>query len=302
MNVKISGFYDEISGKLDKQLEVVKKLGESYICPRVIDGKNIAEFGAEEFERDVKPRLEKSGVGFSSIGSPIGKIDIDDEEGFERQLKQLAELVKIAKSMKCGYIRVFSFFYGKRNPDSVHGAVVEKMKRFLEVAKGSGVKLMHENEKKIYGDVPERVLKLYREIDDENLALCFDASNFVQCGVEPKKAFDSLKDYVSYYHVKDCGAYGVEVPVGMGKGDYEYIVEQLKKRDYQGFMTLEPHTFKYAVLKLPVYLFPFAPLFMKNYFATFRAIDREAKICPLKAVSRERVFVWQYERLKKLLG
>ncbi len=298
----ISGFYDEASGDLNKQIALIKELGESYLCPRTLNGKNIASYTSEEFVRDIKPVLDENGIKFSSIGSPIGKVGIDDEEGFERQKKQLAELIKIAQVMQCGYIRVFSFFYGKRDPDSVRDKVICRFKEFLKIAKGSGVKLMHENEKKIYGDTPERVLELYRELKCEELTLCFDASNYVQCNVEPLTAFDMLKEHTEYYHIKDCSRFKVEVPVGTGEGRYREILAELKRRGYQGFLTLEPHTLKYSILKLPVYFVPFVPVALNNYFKAFRKIDRDMGVPFYKKVSAKEVFIWQYERLKKLLA
>ncbi len=299
--ITISGFYDEVNGSLSVQIDAIKELHESYLCPRNIDGKNIADFTFEEFKEKVYPVLSKEGIKFSSIGSPIGKVGIDDEEGFEKQKKQLAELVKIAQLMKCGYIRIFSFYYGDKDPSDCHAKVVERLKEFLSIAKGSGVKLMHENEKKVYGDVPERVLAIYNEIADEDFVLCFDASNYVQCGVDPKKAFDMLKDHVVYYHIKDCSQYGVEVPVGTGEGCYDYILAELVKRDYSGFMTLEPHTFKYSMMKLPVYLFPFMPLILNKYFKAFRLVDKKMNVKALKHISRKEVFFWQYNNLTNLL-
>lgn len=298
--ITISGFYDEISSSLSTQIGVLHELGEKYMCPRNLNGKNIADYTFEEFKRDIYPVLEKEGIKFSSIGSPIGKVGIDDEEGFEKQKKQLAELVRIAALTGCSYIRIFSFFYGDKEPSYCHDKVVARLKELLAVVKGSGVKLMHENEKKIYGDVPERVLKLYREIADEDFVLCFDASNYVQCDADPKAAFDMLKDYVVYYHIKDCSEYKVEVPVGVGKGGYEYILPELKKRGYEGFMTMEPHTFKYALLKPIVYFIPFMPLVMKNYFKAFRLIDKAQGMGYFACASRKKVFLWQYQNLKKL--
>lgn len=299
--ITISGFYDEIGGNLNTQIAAIKELGESYLCPRNIDGKNIADFTFEEFKEKVYPVLSSVGIKFSSIGSPIGKVGIDDEEGFEKQKKQLVELIKIAQLMECKYIRIFSFYYGDKKPADCHDKVVKRLKEFLNIAKGSGVKLMHENEKKVYGDEPERVLAIYNEIADEDFVLCFDASNYVQCNVNPIKAFDMLKDYVVYYHIKDCSKYKVEVPVGTGEGCYEHILSELIKRNYSGFMTLEPHTFKYSMMKLPVYLFPFMPLILKNYFKAFRLIDKKMGVKALKHISRKEVFFWQYKNLKKLL-
>lgn len=299
--ITISGFYDEISNSLSTQIRVLHKLGESYICPRNVNGKNIADYTFEEFEKEVYPVLEREGVKFSSIGSPIGKVGIDDEEGFEKQKKQLGELVKMAVLMNCEYIRIFSFFYGDKNPDDCHDKVVARLKELLAIVKGSGVKLLHENEKKIYGDIPERVLKIYNEIADEDFVLCFDASNYVQCDVDVKVAFDMLKDHVVYYHIKDCSKYKVEVPVGLGEGRYDYIIPELISRGYEGFMTLEPHTFKYALLKPIVNFVPFVALKMKDHYKAFRLIDEKMRRGYFSCASRKTVFLWQYNNLKKLL-
>jgi len=302
MKVTISGFYDEVNSNLDTQIALIKELKESYMCPRNINGKNIADYTAEEFENNILPILEKNAIKFSSIGSPIGKIDISDEEGFTKQKAQLTELIKIAQMTKCKYIRVFSFFYGKKNPDDCFDMVVKKFGEFLSIAKGSGVKLMHENEKKIYGDIPERVIKLYNALKCEELTMCFDASNYVQCSVDPIDALMSLKEYTEYYHIKDCSKYMVEVPVGIGEGQYRKIISVLKQDNYEGFFTLEPHTLKYSLLKMPVYLFPFMPLIMNNYYKAFRQIDKAMKVGFFKNISRKQVFIWQYNNIKKIIS
>ncbi len=86
--VKISGFYDEASSDLRKQCELIKSFGEEYLCPRVVNGRNISTYTAEEFEKEIKPILDEYGIKFSSIGSPIGKIDLYDDEAYAVQLKK----------------------------------------------------------------------------------------------------------------------------------------------------------------------------------------------------------------------
>ena len=250
--VKISGFYDEASSDLREQCELIKSFGEGYLCPRVVNGRNISTYTAEEFEKEIKPVLDEYGVKFSSIGSPIGKIDLYDDEAYEGQLKKLEELVKICKIMGCKYIRMFSFHVdAKGNYDEYFPVVVKKIRGFLEKVKGTDVILLHENEKKIYADTPERVLKLYKEINDPQFQLAFDASNFIQCNCNAPQAYEMLKEYVVYYHIKDCSPEKVEVPIGLGEGGYDNMIHDLiVNRKYDGFMTLEPHTGKYAEAKI----------------------------------------------------
>lgn len=95
-NLSISGFSDEISAEFDQQLEVVSKLGMQYLSLRGIDGRNIGDFTLEEIRSNVLPRLERSGIRVSSIGSPIGKIFVKDEGAFIKQKKCYTDSVRSA--------------------------------------------------------------------------------------------------------------------------------------------------------------------------------------------------------------
>ena len=52
--ITISGFYDEISSTLSTQIAVMHQLGETYMCPRNVDGKNIADYTFEEFKEKIE--------------------------------------------------------------------------------------------------------------------------------------------------------------------------------------------------------------------------------------------------------
>lgn len=296
--MKISGFYDEVSSKLDVQLELIKEFGENYLCPRGIDGKNISNYTLKEFESTVKPKLVAAGVKFSSIGSPIGKIKLEDDKAFEEQKAKLAETLKIAKSMDCQYVRVFSFHLPKKgNPDKYLGQVIDKLKVFVKMAEEAGITLIHENEKNIFGDSPKRCMALVRTIQSDNFKLCYDASNYVQCGYDSKDAYEMTKEYTAYYHIKDCSEYKVEVPLGMGKCDYAYIINDLKKSGYDGFLTLEPHTIKYVIFRKLLVFLPVVPSMRKTY----RMLDKKLGKSIFQKVTAKEVFVWQYEALKKII-
>ncbi|MDR3186646.1 MAG: sugar phosphate isomerase/epimerase [Christensenellaceae bacterium] len=295
---KISGFFDEASLSLDKQIKLAKYLNCSYMCPRVINKKNISEYSSEEFSSSVWKTLTDANIKFSSIGSPIGKISINDDEAYENQIKKLKELVKICNITECQYIRCFSFFDCDTQDESVFSRIVEKWKGFLSVVEGSNIILIHENEKKIYGDIPERVLKLYHALAHPKFKLCFDASNYIQCGVDPYLAYEMTKEFTVYYHMKDCDR-GVEVPLGLGSGRIFEILKDLKLRNYDGFLTLEPHTAKYALLKRLIALIPF--MAFSKFGRVFKKIDKSMGIRRFQKVTRWDVFVWQYEKLTSML-
>ena len=201
----ISGFADEISPDLDKQLKVVRELGMDHISLRSADGKGIADYTAEEFAEKLLPRLDEAQVKISSMGSPIGKIPVDSEEDFEKQKKQLEEICKMCKLSGCRYIRMFSFYIPKdKNPDDYKDEVIAKLKEFEEIARKYEVVLLHENEKDIYGDIARRCKVIFDEIPSPYLKAAFDFANFVQCKEDTQECWDMLKEHVAYIHIKDA--------------------------------------------------------------------------------------------------
>lgn len=168
--IMISGFSDEISSDFDEQLKVVTGLGMEYISLRTADGKSIADYTAKGVKEKLLPKLKEAGVRVSSLGSPIGKVEIGDEEGFAKQLVQLEELCRIAKVLDCRYIRIFSFYIPEgRNPEDYREAVIEKLIKFNAVARTYGVVLIHENEKGIYGDGKERCRVILDALGSDHL-------------------------------------------------------------------------------------------------------------------------------------
>ncbi|MCI8390800.1 MAG: sugar phosphate isomerase/epimerase [Roseburia sp.] len=240
----ISGFADEISSDFDAQLKTVTELGMKYISLRSADGKGIADYTVEEVRERLVPRLDAAGVKVSSIGSPIGKVGIADEEGFQKQLARLDELCRIARLLECRFIRMFSFFMPEgANPADYREAVLEKMKQFLDVARQYDVVLMHENEKDIYGDTGARCLDLMESIDDPLFQSAFDFANFVQCGEDPAACWDLLHEYIVYIHIKDAVSNDNEnVVCGTGEGKIKELLDRaVNQEGYEGFLTLEPH-------------------------------------------------------------
>lgn len=250
-NIIISGFADEIDPQLDVQLKVVKELGMDHICLRAADGKGIAEYSVEEFSQSILPRLKAAGVSVSSLGSPIGKIDIDDDAAYETQLAQLDTLCQICNLLGCRYIRMFSFWMKDKNPDDWKDEVLKKLHGFAEIAAKYDVVLIHENEKDIYGDIATRCKTILDELASPHFKAAFDFANFVQCGEDTVKCWEMLKEHVVYIHIKDAVSGNNEnVVCGTGEGQIARILKQaIREEGYQGFLTLEPHLVLFATLQ-----------------------------------------------------
>ena len=238
---KLSGFSDEITSEVIRQFQVLNKLGIAYFEPRGIDGKNISELSDEEVQ-ELKEKMEQYGIRVSSIGSPIGKVKLEDS--FEEHFALFKRVVEIAGKLEAEYIRIFSFYHegGEDWTKEERAEVLKRLGRMIEYAAQHNVILLHENEKDIYGDTVDRCADLMRELSGSHFKAVFDPANFVQCGQDTKYAYEQLKDYIIYVHIKDAKfADGSVTPAGRGDGNVEYVLRQLFAGGYRGYLSLEPH-------------------------------------------------------------
>ncbi|MCK9222899.1 MAG: sugar phosphate isomerase/epimerase [Limnochordia bacterium] len=239
--VTLSAFADEIHPDLTVQMDELEKNGIRYIELRGVDGKNVKDLGKDEVKR-IKEQLDQRGFGISSIGSPIGKIGIQDD--FGPHFDDFKRIVDTALALSSKYIRIFSFFIpAGDDPKYFRDDVMERISRFVEYVEGTGVILLHENEKGIYGDTGERNLDILRTIDSPLLRAVFDPANYVQCKEHPyEDCFTKVQEYVAYVHIKDALLEnGRVVPAGAGDGDVKRVLAELFKAGFDGFLSLEPH-------------------------------------------------------------
>ena len=243
--IKISGFADEIAGDLVMQVENLKKLNMNYVEMRGVDGDNLI-FHTDEKVREIKKYIDANGIRLSALGSPLGKIGINDP--FEPHFESFKRAIEIAHMMECNRIRLFSFYLPENsNPSEFEGAVFERIGKFLDYASANDAVLLHENEKGIYGEKAVECRKLMDTFYGEHFQAIFDFANFVQAGEDTLKAYELLKKYISYIHVKDAlMADGSVVPAGFGDGHVQEILTDLFASGFDGFLSLEPHLFHFS--------------------------------------------------------
>jgi sugar phosphate isomerase/epimerase len=237
----LTGFADEISPDLQVQIEVLESEDIRFIELRGVWEKNVLQLTDEELSC-LKEELARKEIQLSSIGSPIGKINILDD--FDEHLIQFDRALFTAEYFNAKYIRIFSFFIPEgHNPDAYRDEVISRLSVLVKKAEQAGIVLLHENEKEIYGDNAIRCLDILESINSPYLRMAFDPANFVQCGVKPySEAYPLLKSYVEYVHIKDALFEGGKVvPAGKGDGEVRELLQTLKTSGYDGFLSLEPH-------------------------------------------------------------
>ncbi len=246
--IKLSGFADEIDDDFETQIKVLQECHISHMELRSAYGKNISEYTLDE-AKELKDKLDREKIKVSAIGSPIGKISVKDD--FEEHFKLFTHVVSLAKLLDTNYIRIFSFFTPEGEIAETYKKIVfERLARMISYAKEQGVVLLHENEKEIYGDTICRCKELMEAFYCDNFKATFDFANFIQCDQDPKEAFQSLRPYIAYIHIKDAFKDSHKVvPAGLGDGHIADIVSMLITEKYDGFYSLEPHLMEFGGLK-----------------------------------------------------
>ena len=242
--MKIYAFADEASPFIDGQIKALKENGLDGLEIRNVDNVNVSDI-SDAKAKEVRKKLDDAGLSVWSVGSPIGKIDIV-KDNFDLHTEKFRRTLEIAEILGAKNIRLFSFYIPKdSDPSEYRNEVIERLGKFIGIASGAGIELCHENEKGIYGDNAERCLEIYKALPE--MKAIFDPANFVQCGVDTLSAWEMLKIYVKYLHIKDALPDGNVVPAGKGSGNLEYILSDYKKTGGTA-LTLEPHLKVFAGL------------------------------------------------------
>ncbi|MDQ6772057.1 MAG: sugar phosphate isomerase/epimerase [Candidatus Dormibacteraeota bacterium] len=237
----LSGFGDEISPDLETQCVTLDHLGIRHIELRGAWNTNVLDLD-EDHVAQVGTTLAAHGIRVSSIASPIGKIGVPED--FQPHLARFRRALHLAAALHAPYVRVFSFLIPAGDDPARHrDEVMRRMTALAEAAAGHDVVLVHENEKEIYGDIPERCLDVVESVGSDQLRLAWDPANFVQCGVRPfTEGYAMLRPHLAYIQIKDAILSTAQVvPAGQGDGEVPETLLALAADGFDGFFSIEPH-------------------------------------------------------------
>jgi 3-dehydroshikimate dehydratase len=245
--IRLSAFADEISPDLEEQIAVLSSEHIRFLDLRSVWNTNVLDLSDQQVAR-VKETLDAHGVGVAAIGSPIGKVPIDSS--FDEHLQRFERAITVAHALQTPYIRIFSFYpptapgdeSGTVDPAEYRDEVLRRLREMTARAHAAGVILLHENEKEIYGDSIARCVDLLQSCNDTHFRAVLDPANFIQCEQTPyPDAYEAVRPWLEYVHVKDATSDGSVVPAGEGVAHWPELLQRLRADGYDGFLSLEPH-------------------------------------------------------------
>ena len=283
--VILSGFADESANQKTavQQFAAFAALGLQYYTIRFIDAgngiKNVMQLSKQEVT-DIRHLEDEYGLNVSSLGSPIGKVKLLDEEDgtknryvpFKKYLENdVQKACELAHAFETKLIRGFSFYHPRGSEPRDHIAqVVDQLGKVAETCHRSDLIFGLEIEANLVGQSGEILADIHRQVEHPALVLIFDAGNIVTQGCSAAEVYDqyvAMKPGLGWMHIKDYrhpkpvtrqaqvdeGALKHFVPADIGDSGHEMILRDfrdwiprlekvLKKRGVPGvFLDLEPH-------------------------------------------------------------
>ncbi|MEJ2647129.1 MAG: sugar phosphate isomerase/epimerase [Sedimentisphaerales bacterium] len=241
---KLSAFADEAADDLNAQVEFLVSEDMDFIEPRFINKKNIMDLTESELV-EARRVIRDAGLKVSAIGSPIGKVRLD--EAFGPHLDKYKHAIDLAMFFETPFIRVFSYYppEGKLIED-YRGQVLERMAAQAELLSGIDVTMVHENEAGIYGHTARNCVDIVETINSPKIRLVYDPANFVwgeKITDNVETCFSLMKPYVVHIHIKDwkLGSKDTGSIPGKGDGQIKELLTELATMNYDGCLTMEPH-------------------------------------------------------------
>lgn len=251
---KLTGFADEASRDLEKQIAATKELGWSCISARMIGGANIHELPEDEFHR-VADRLDEAGIHVPEFGSLIANWGKKIDSDFSITLAEIERAIPRMQRLRTPIVRIMSYAQEAWGAGQQEAERIRRLREIVARFADHGLIAAHENCMNWGGFSAEHSLRLVEEVP--GLKLIFDTGNPVfqrdRSKPEPypwQDAFEfweKIREHVIHIHIKDCFnpvSDGVEPEYtmpGEGQGKLREILGDALSRGYDGYIAIEPH-------------------------------------------------------------
>lgn len=249
MPFKFCGFADEAGKTLAEQIAVTKELGWTGLEIRLLEGKNFCDLDDDTFYA-AYDTINANGIKVVGFGSQIANWSRPITTDFQKDVDELKRNIPRMNRVGAKLIRVMSYPNAKETPWAEWDwkkEVFRRLQKLAKIAEDGGVILAHENCNGYGGIGPKQALELVAEINSPAFKLIIDTGNTTLHDQSQEATWEYYRqtiEHTIHVHVKAAKAgpdgkfatcYPDEDPV------QARIFGDLKKRGYDGWLSIEPH-------------------------------------------------------------
>ena len=208
-----------------------------------------------------KLEIEQVKRSLDSLNLKVSAYDVTNNfvkktrEERDAEVKKVLDGIEVAKMLDTKIVLVFcGDINGELTFEEGASWIIEGLKKCAEVAEKAQVYLAIENHGLLAG-TSAQVVEILKEVNSPYVKSTFDTGNFLLVHEKPTEAFNQLKNDIVHVHFKDFreknendlfngfrSTEGVEligVIPGDGEVDLSFIVNGLKKAEYDGWLSIE---------------------------------------------------------------
>lgn len=249
----LTGFTDEVSSDLNVQIQVTKELGWQYLSARTVGEKNIHEISVKQFE-EVCDKLDEAEIKVAEFGTLIGNWGKSIMSDWEITKAEVFRCIARMQRLGVKFARIMSFAQEPWGEEQYEKERFARLRWITATFADAGLQALHENCMNWGGFSPDHTLRLLDEVP--GLQLVFDTGNPVFQRDRSKSPpypwqnawefYQKVKHAIAHIHIKDAKIPpGETEPLytfpGEGNACVREIIQDLKDKNYQGFIAIEPH-------------------------------------------------------------
>ena len=260
--MQLTGISDEAGADIDVQIKAHKELGWNTIESRMIQVGNekgpFHDISEAAFET-AAGKLKDAGIGVCAVGSTIANWGHSIKDDFSITEEEIARCIPRMQTVGAKFVRIMSYAIledGKEN-DLEDQMKNERFRRLREIKSrfdDAGITVVHENCMNYGGMSIQHALETLEAVP--GMKWVFDTAN-PAFNADRSKAkpyprqdawefYQAVKPHIAHVHIKDCTwdttahAETYTLP-GEGQGYVKEVLADLKKDNYAGYISIEPH-------------------------------------------------------------
>ena len=250
--MKLSFITDEITQDFDEAVLFARQYGMQGLELRSVEDTPIDSIPQNRLT-EWKKQLDDKGLAVSNLASSFYKCGHTDKAVLTEEMEKLKRLLDAADILGCGTIRGFAFWRQEglcAAPEELAG-LFEAPAKLLRVRRN---RLLLEADPSVNTTNHKALAKLLKLLDAELFGAIYDPGNDIY---DPQKespypeGYEAIAPHMAHVHIKDAVFRQGQpecVKIGTGLVDYPGLLSRLIRDGYDGWLSLETHYRRAAVL------------------------------------------------------